>query len=249
MIIIKSDEEIKLMRKAGQIVAKVLEALVREIKPGMTTSGLDALAAEELEKYGAVSSFKGYQGFPGFICTSVNEEVVHGVPGNRALWEGDLISLDVGAFYQGFHGDAAITVGVGKISALAQRLIQVTRGALEAGIAAAKAGAHLSDISFAIQSCAESNGFSPVREYVGHGIGREMHEEPQIPNFGPPEKGPLLRQGMTLAPEPMINAGSWKTRVCPPDQWTVVTADGGLSAHFEHTIVLTDRKAEVLTQA
>ncbi len=247
-IIIKSADEIKLMREVGRIVARVLEALAREVKPGIKTYELDALAAEELKRHGAVSSDRGYRGFPANICTSVNEEVVHGIPGNRVLQEGDIISLDITANRKGFHGDAAITLGVGKISPLAQKLIEATRGALEAGIAVARAGVHLSDISYAIQSYVEARGFSPVREYVGHGIGREMHEEPPIPNFGPPGKGPILRQGMTLALEPMISAGDWKTKVLP-DRWTVVTADGSLSAHFEHTIAITDGEAEILTQA
>ncbi len=246
-IILKSAEELRIMREVGRIVAKVLERLVQEVRPGITTGELDALAAEELRQYGAASSDKGYRGFPAHICTSVNDEVVHGIPGERALKEGDIISIDITANYKGFHGDAAVTVGVGEITPLARSLIEATRGALAAGIAAARAGAHVSDISHAIQSCVEARGFSPVREYVGHGIGRRMHEEPQIPNFGPPGKGPLLRPGMTLAIEPMINAGGWQTRV-RPDGWTVVTADGSLSAHFEHTIVVTDGEAEILTQ-
>ncbi|RLC73633.1 MAG: type I methionyl aminopeptidase [Chloroflexi bacterium] len=247
-IIIKSAEELQIMREVGRIVARVLERLIREIRPGITTGELDALAAEELKRYGAASSDKGYRGFPANICTSVNEEVVHGIPGDRVLREGDIISLDITANYKGFHGDAAVTVGVGEISPLARSLIEATRGALEAGIAAARARAHVSDISYAIQSYVEARGFSPVREYVGHGIGREMHEEPQIPNFGPPGKGPILRPGMTLAIEPMINAGGWKTKV-RPDGWTVVTSDGSLSAHFEHTIAITDGEAEILTLA
>ncbi|MCL0092852.1 type I methionyl aminopeptidase, partial [Dehalococcoidia bacterium] len=196
--------------------------------------------------YGARASFKGYRGFPASICTSVNEEVVHGRPGGRVLQEGDVVAIDVGAIYNGFQGDAAITVGVGKVSPEAKRLIDTARRSLEAGIAAAREGAHLSDISAAIQFHAESAGFSPVRQYAGHGIGREMHEKPQIPNFGPPGKGPVLKRGMTLALEPMINAGGWATKVLP-DGWTVVTADGSLSAHFEHTIAVTNGVAEILT--
>jgi len=235
------------MRQAGRIVAQILGILVEAIKPGITTKKLDEIAEEEVKKYGAIPSFKGYRGFPASICTSVNEEVVHGIPGERVLKEGDIISLDFGAIYKGFHGDAAVTVGVGKISSEAERLIKTTQEALEAGIAAAREGAHLSDISAAIQFCAESNGFSPVREYVGHGIGREMHEAPQIPNFGPPGRGPVLKRGMTLALEPMLNAGDWHTKVLS-DRWTVVTADGSLSAHFEHTIAITEGEAEILTK-
>ena len=245
-IIIKSLNEIGIMREAGRIVAIVLDTLGKAIKPGITTGKLDAIAAKVFKEYGARASFKGYRGFPASICTSVNEEVVHGIPGERVLQEGDLIAIDVGAIYNGFQGDGAITVGVGRISPEAESLLETTKGALEAGIAVAKERAHLSDISAAIQSYAESRGFSVVREYVGHGIGREMHEKPEIPNFGPPGKGPILKRGMTLALEPMINAGGWRTKVLS-DHWTVVTADGSLSAHFEHTIAITDGEPEILT--
>jgi len=245
-IIIKSPNEINIMRQAGRIVAAILAALSKEIRPGINTGTLDAIAARMFQEYGARASFKGYRGFPASICTSVNEEVVHGQPGKRVLQEGDLIAIDVGAIYNGFQGDAAITVGVGKISPEAKRLIDTARRSLEAGIAAAQEGAHLSDISAAIQFHAESAGFSPVRQYVGHGIGRKMHEKPEIPNFGPSGKGPVLKRGMTLALEPMINAGGWATRVLP-DRWTVVTDDGSLSAHFEHTIAVTNGVAEILT--
>jgi methionyl aminopeptidase len=245
-IIIKSPNEINIMRQAGRIVAAILAALTKEIRLGIDTGSLDAIAARMFQEYGARSSFKGYRGFPASICISVNEEVVHGQPGKRVLQEGDLISIDVGAIYNGFQGDAAITVGMGKISPEAKRLIDTARRCLEAGIAAAQEGAHLSDISAAIQFHAESAGFSPVREYVGHGIGRKMHEKPEIPNFGPPGKGPILKRGMTLALEPMINAGGWATKVLP-DRWTVVTADGSLSAHFEHTIAVTNGVPEILT--
>ncbi len=235
-----------MMRQAGRIVAAILAGLAKAVRPGIDTQTLDVLAVRMFEEYGARASFKGYRGFPASICTSVNEEVVHGRPGKRVLQEGDLIAIDVGAAYNGFQGDAAITVGVGKISTEAQRLMDTARRCLECGIAAAREGAHLSDISAAIQSHAEGAGFSPVREYVGHGIGREMHEKPEIPNFGPAGKGPVLKRGMTLALEPMINAGGWSTRVLA-DQWTVVTADGTLSAHFEHTIAVTNGVAEILT--
>lgn len=245
-IIIKSDREIAIMRQAGRIVAIILEMLVRQVRTGMKTKELDAIAARELERLGAKSSFKGYRGFPANLCVSVNDEIVHGIPGERVLNEGDIVSLDLGAIFMGFQGDAAVTVGVGKISPEAKQLIQNTEGALKAGIAAARSGARLGNISAAIQNYAESRGYSVVREYSGHGIGREMHEEPQIPNFGLPASGPVLKRGMTLALEPMVNIGDWHTRL-GSDHWTVLTADGSLSAHFEHTIAITDGEAEVLT--
>lgn len=235
------------MGEAGRIVAAVIAALTRAIAPGITTRELDAIAVRELKRHGAAASFKGYRGFPASICVSVNDEVVHGIPGERPLQEGDIVGLDFGAYYRGFHGDAAVTVGVGNINLQSRSLLEVAEGALRAGIAAARQGARLGDISAAIQSHAESHGFSVVREYVGHGIGREMHEEPQIPNFGPPGQGPLLQNGMTLALEPMVNAGDWRTKV-GANNWTVVTADGSLSAHFEHTIAIDGAEAKILTQ-
>ncbi len=246
-IIIKSQNELGVMREAGRIVAIVHDALKREIKPGITTKELDRIAVSLLEEHHAMASFKGYRGFPASICTSVNEEVVHGIPGKRVLKEGDLVAIDVGSIYNGFQGDAAVTVEVGKVSKQAQMLTDTTRGSLKAGISAARAGAHLGDVSVAIQEYAESRGFSVVREYVGHGIGRSMHEDPQIPNYGNEGQGPVLKRGMTLALEPMVNAGGWKTKVLS-DNWTVVTADSSLSAHFEHTIAITDGEAEILTQ-
>ena len=245
-IIIKSKQEIATMRQAGRIVAIVLEVLTRQVRPGIKTKDLDIMAAREIERLGAKPSFKGYRGFPANLCTSVNDEIVHGIPGERILDEGDIVSLDLGAIFMGFHGDAAVTVGVGKISSPARRLLEITEGALKAGMAAARAEARLGDISSAIQNYAESRGYSVVREYTGHGIGREMHEEPQIPNFGLPGTGPVLKSGMTLALEPMVNAGDWHTRL-GDDHWTVFTADGSLSAHFEHTIVITEAEPEVLT--
>jgi len=246
-IVIKSEREIQAMRQTGRIVASVLEVLKLQVRPGMKTKELDAIAERELEKLGARSSFKGYQGFPATLCISVNDEVVHGIPGERVLAEGDIVSLDFGAIFNGFQGDAALTVGVGgEIAPQAKGLVEATRGALEAGIAAARAEARLGDVSAAIQSYAESKGYSVVREYCGHGIGREMHEEPQIPNFGSPGTGPVLKRGMTLALEPMVNIGGWRTRL-GGNHWTVLTADGSLSAHFEHTIAITDGEAEVLT--
>jgi len=212
----------------------------------MKTKELDVIAAKEVERLGAKPSFKGYRGFPANVCVSVNDEVVHGIPGERVLRQGDIVSLDLGVSYMGFQGDAAITVGVGEIVSQAKELLEATKGGLKAGIAAAHAGGRLGDISAAIQNYAESRGYSVVREYSGHGIGREMHEEPQIPNFGLPGTGPVLQEGMTLALEPMVNVGDWRTRV-GDDQWTVLTADGSLSAHFEHTIAITDGESEVLT--
>ncbi len=246
-IIIKSAEEIAAMRQAGRVVAEILGILMRQVRPGMKTKELNIIAERELEKRGAKPSFKGYHGFPASLCVSVNDEIVHGIPGERVLHEGDIVSLDFGAIVNGFQGDAAVTLGIGEISPEAKRLIATTQGALEAGIAAAKCGATLGDISAAIQNYAESRGYSVVREYTGHGIGREMHEDPQIPNFGVPGTGPVLRKGMTLALEPMLNIGDWRTRI-DDDHWTVRTADGSLSAHFEHTIAITDDEPEVLTK-
>ena len=245
-IIIKSPDEIAAMRRAGSVVASILKTLSKEIKAGVTTRHLDDIAVSELIRYGAASSFKGYMGFPATLCVSINEEIVHGIPGERVIQESDIVSLDFGAKVDGFHGDAALTVVVGNISPQAKRLLETTRCSLEAGINVARDGARLGDISAAIQHYVESRGFSVVREYTGHGIGREMHEEPQIPNFGPPGYGPVLRKGMTVAIEPMVNIGVWQTRV-KGDHWTVVTADGSHSAHFEKTIAITDGEAEVLT--
>ena len=246
-VIIKSAEEIAVMRQAGKIVATVLKILSRQVKPGMKTKELDTIAAREAKKLGATPSFKGYRGFPANLCVSVNDEIVHGIPGNRVLCDGDIVSLDFGAIFNGFQGDAAVTVGVGEVNNAAKQIMEATEGSLMAGIAAAHDGAALGDVSTAIQSYAESRGYSVVREYTGHGIGREMHEEPQIPNFGLPGTGPVLRKGMTLALEPMLNAGDWHTRL-GDDHWLVLTADGSLSAHFEHTIVITGAEAEVLTK-
>lgn len=234
------------MRQAGKIVATVLETLARQVKAGMKTKELDEIASREITRLGGKSSFKGYRGFPATICVSVNDEIVHGIPGERVLQEGDIVSLDVGAIYDGFQGDAAMTVGVGKISLEANQLIWTTEGALKAGITAARPGNRLGDISSAIQQYAESRGYSAVREYGGHGIGREMHEEPLVHNFGEAGTGQVLKKGMTIALEPMLNMGDWRTRLSS-DQWTVLTADGSLSAHFEHTIAISDKGAEVLT--
>lgn len=234
------------MRQAGRVVAAVLERLKEEVKPGVKTRHLDRVAMQEVAKYGAKASFKGYRGFPAHLCVSVNDEIVHGIPGEREIKEGDIVSLDFGAVVNGFHGDAAITVGVGKVSPRAEELINVTREALAVGIKAARSGAHLGDVSAAIQSYVEGKGFSVIREYSGHGIGRDLHEDPLVPNFGLPGEGPILQKGMTLAIEPMVTAGDWRTRVAP-NRWTVLTVDGSLAAHFEHTIVITDDEAEILT--
>ncbi|HUT67341.1 MAG TPA: type I methionyl aminopeptidase [Dehalococcoidales bacterium] len=252
-IIIKSDEEIAAMRQAGRIVAEILEILSEQIKPGMKTKELDIIAVRELERLGAGSSFKNYRGYPATVCVSVNNEIVHGIPGDKVLKEGDIVSLDFGAVYHGFHGDAAVTVPVGEVSPAAKRLIETTRDALEQGIAAACAGAKLGDVSAAIQKYAESKGYSVVRVYTGHGIGRKLHEDPQIPNcteppYGlQPGTGPVLKKGMTLALEPMLNVGDWHTMEAD-DHWTVLTADGSLSAHFEHTIAIDNNEPEVLTR-
>ncbi|MBM2824591.1 MAG: Methionine aminopeptidase [Dehalococcoidales bacterium] len=234
------------MRQAGRIVAKILETLKLEIKVGMKTEELDVIATRELERLGAKSSFKGYRGYPATLCVSVNDEIVHGIPGKRVLQEGDIVSLDFGAIFMGFHGDAALTVGVGKVKPPARQLIETTDGALRAGITAARPGARLGDISAVIQQYAESRGYSVVREYTGHGIGRQMHEDPQVPNFGTAGQGPVLKKGMALALEPMVNIGDWRTQV-GDNHWTVLTSDGSLSAHFEHTIAITDGEPAVLT--
>jgi len=234
------------MRQAGRIVGAVLDILMKQVKPGMKTKELDIIAGREVERLGGKPSFKGYRGFPANLCVSINNEIVHGIPGERVLRQGDIVSLDMGATFKGFQGDAAVTVGVGEISSEARELMATTESVLQAGIATARSGARLGDISATIQNYAESKGYSVVREYTGHGIGRELHEEPQIPNFGLPGTGPVLKKGMTLALEPMVNMGDWRTRV-GDDQWTVLTADGSLSAHFEHTIAITDGEAEILT--
>jgi methionyl aminopeptidase len=247
VIIHKSPEEIDRMRRAGRVVAATIERLVASARPGATTAQLDRVAEEAIRSAGAVPSFKGYRGFPASICTSVNEQVVHGIPGSPVLREGDLLSLDVGAIWDGYHADSAVSVFVGESpSAEAEKLVRVTEESLDAGISQIRPGGRLSDISHAVQEVAEGAGFSVVREYVGHGIGRSLHEDPQIPNYGVPGRGPELRPGLVVAVEPMVNLGSWETRVLA-DRWTVVTADGSLSAHFEHTIALSEAGAEVLT--
>ena len=248
MITLKSGGELALMREAGRIVAQVLDQVRETVAPGVTTNDLDAIADEIIvRKHKAIPSFKGYRGFPGMICASVNEEIVHGIPGPRVLNEGDILSVDVGAIYKGFHGDAALTVAVGEIDAESQRLMAVTAEALRVGIAAMQPGNWSTDISKAIEAYVESQGYSVVREYTGHGIGRNMHEDPQIPNYYEPRMGRVrLRPGMTFALEPMVNIGDWRTRVLD-DDWTVVTADGKRSAHYEHTVAVTKNGPEILT--
>ncbi len=254
MIYVKTPGEVKKMRKSGQVVAQVLQILREAISPGMTTGQLNRLAEEETKKRNAIALFKNYphprgtRPFPGAICTSVNEEVVHGIPGRRKLKEGDIISIDFGVMLDGFAGDAAITVPVGQVKSEVNQLMRVTEEALLKGIEQARAGQRLGVVSHAIQTHVEQNGFSVVRDFVGHGIGRNMHEDPPIPNYGKAERGPVLQTGMTLAIEPMVNMGSYSV-VTKMDDWTVVTIDGKYSAHFEHTIVVGDQGPEILTLA
>ena len=245
-ILIKTAAQIEAMRRAGRLVARTLAEVGAAIKPGVTTRELDALAESIIRKAGGIPSFKGYNGFPGSVCASVNSEIVHGIPGKRVLREGDIVSLDIGAILHGWHGDSAVTLPVGTVSPEAERLMEAGRAALAAGLAAARANAYLNDIGAAIEACAQGYGYAVVREYVGHGIGRRMHEAPQVQNYRGPDPGPVLRPGMTLAVEPMLNAGGRETRVLD-DKWTVVTADGSLSVHFEHTIAITEDGADILT--
>jgi methionyl aminopeptidase len=238
LIVVKSPEEIELMRECGSILATILAQVKQEVRPGIRTSALDEMVVEEMKKWGVVASFKGYHGYPASLCVSINDEVVHGIPGARVVQEGDVVSLDLGVLHRGFHTDAAVTVGAGELSSRDRKLIEVTEGALEEGLSQAREGNHVGDISAAIQRYTESNGLAVVREYTGHGVGRELHEEPQVPNFEC-GKGPLLRKGMTLAVEPMVTNGGWRTRVAG-NKWTVLTADGSSSAHFEHSIGITD---------
>ncbi|MEN6351110.1 MAG: type I methionyl aminopeptidase [Syntrophomonas sp.] len=252
MITIKTPEEIAKMRQAGQMVARVLSILEATVKPGVTTARLNAIAEDECKSHGAIPAFKNYpnykggRAFPGVICASVNDEVVHGIPGDRALKEGDIISIDFGVLLNGFAGDSAITVPVGEVDSKVMKLIEVTEESLMKGIQEARAGNRLGMVSHAVQNHAEKNGLSVVRQFVGHGIGRNMHEDPPVPNYGKPDRGPVLKQGMTLAIEPMLNMGTYKVDT-KSDEWTVVTCDGGFSAHFEHSIVIGDRGPEILT--
>jgi methionyl aminopeptidase len=234
------------MRQAGQIVASALDAMREAVKPGVTTEQLDRLAETVIVAMGGIPSFKGYMGYPATICASVNEEIVHGIPGRRQLGEGDIVSLDVGAIWDGYQGDAAITVPVGRVGKRVQSLLKATEAALAAGIGAARTGARLGDVSHAIEQVAVQAGFGIIREYGGHAIGRQMHEAPNIPNWGPAGQGILLKEGMTLALEPMLSVGGVETMVLE-DEWTVITRDHAVTAHFEHTIVVTERGGQILT--
>lgn len=248
MVILKSLQEIEKIHKAGLVVADVLQEIRQLIRPGVSTLALDEFAEQFIRAAGAKPAFKGYRGYPRTICASVNEQVIHGIPSKHTvLKKGDLVSIDVGAVVDGFYGDAAITVPVESVTADAERLIQVTEEALARGIAEARPGNRLYDISAAVQRHVEAHGFSVVREFVGHGIGRSLHEDPQVPNFGEGGRGPRLQAGMVLAIEPMVNAGGGKT-VVQDDQWTAVTADGSLSAHFEHTVAVLDDGPRILTK-
>ncbi len=246
LVTLKTEAEVAIMRRAGAIVAEMLARTRAAVRPGVTTADLDKIAAQVLKEHGAVSSFKGYYGYPATICTSVNEEIVHGIPGPRRLREGDIIGIDAGAIVDGWHADAAVSVPVGKVGVEAEKLLRVTEEALRRGIAAARPGARLGDIGAAVQTHAEREGFSVVRNYVGHGIGRAMHEPPQVPNFGAPGTGRPISPGLCIAIEPMLNAGGAGTRLLD-DGWTVVTADGSLSVHFEHTLAVTAEGPVVLT--
>jgi methionyl aminopeptidase len=248
MVFLRDRREIEAIRAAAGVVAMTLDMLGREIRPGMTTAELDRLAEKFIRSHGGRPAFKGYRGFPASICPSVNEEVVHAIPGPRRLHEGDMVGIDVGVEMDGYYGDSARTYAVGKVSEQAQRLMEVTRAALLEGVARVRSGNRVGDISHAIQTHVEHNGFSIVRSLVGHGIGREMHEEPQVPNFGPPDRGPRLMIGQVLAIEPMVNAGAPEV-MTRPDGWTVVTKDGSLSAHFEHTVAVGPDGPEVLSVA
>jgi len=247
VILLKTDAQIEIMRKAGRIVAQTLKMIGENIKPGMTTAEVDKLAEDFILSKGAKPAFKGYRGFPATACVSVNEEVVHGIPGNRTLVEGQIVSVDLGSIVDGFYGDSAATFPVGEVSEEKKKLMAVTKRSLEIGIAQVKSGRKLGQVSSAIQKCVEAEGFSVVRDMVGHGIGKNLHEDPQVPHFGPAEAGPVLKKGMVIAIEPMVNAGAYQV-LQKPDGWTIVTADGSDSAHFEHTLAVTDDGADILTK-
>lgn len=246
MIILKTPEEIQIMERACRLVAETLQALIQEVRPGITTEALDRLAESRIRAGGGTPAFKGYRNFPKTLCISVNEEVVHGIPSARVLKEGDIVGMDLGAIVDGFYGDSAVTVGVGTIDPKVAELLRVTQESLYKGIEQAVVGNRLSDISHAVQRHAESAGFAVVTEFVGHGIGRKLHEEPQVPNYGRPGQGPRLQMGMVLAIEPMINMGGSAVKILE-DRWTAVTKDGSLSAHFEHTIAIEEGGARILT--
>jgi methionyl aminopeptidase len=246
VIVCKSAAELEKMRAANQLVARVLEALRPLVVPGATTGSIDAEAERLVRDAGAEPAFKGYRGFPATVCASINHEVVHGIPGPRALREGDILSLDMGVKLEGFYGDCAVTAGVGRIDPEVERLLRVTRESLELGIAQVRVGGRVSDIGHAVQAHVERHGFSVVREFVGHGIGSQLHEEPQVPNYGPAGRGPRLAEGMVIAIEPMVNMGKPAVKVLG-DGWTAVTVDGALSAHFEHTVAVTADGPRILT--
>lgn len=247
MIPLKSNDDLQQLRKSAAILAQIMRSLRESIEVGKTTSEIDKLAENLVRKENALPAFKGYRGYPASICISINDEVVHGIPGERRLREGDIVSLDFGVNYNGFFSDAAFTVGIGRIHPRLHKLIEVTENSLYDGIKKAYAGNHISDISHAIQDYVERHGFSVVRQFVGHGIGTQLHEEPEIPNFGIPHKGPVLKRGMVLAIEPMVNIGTWECKITN-NGWTAVTSDGLVSAHFEHTIAITDSGPEILTK-
>jgi methionyl aminopeptidase len=246
MISLKTDKDLVVLRKSGEILAKVMAVLKKAVKPGITTLEIDRLAEEMIRKENALPAFKGYKGFPATICASVNEEIVHGIPGERVIKNGDLLKIDIGVNYQGYFTDSAVTIPVGTVATELHSLIDVTRTALSEGIKQLKSENHLSDISHSIQSHVERNGFSIVRQFVGHGVGFNLHEEPEIPNFGRPGQGPLLKAGMVFAIEPMVNMGSWDCEIMD-NGWTAVTKDRLPSAHFEHTVALTANGPEILT--
>jgi methionyl aminopeptidase len=247
MIVLKSARELALMRRGGRILAAVMDRLPAIVRPGVTTHDIDEEVEALIRQRGARPAFKGYRGFPATVCTSINEEVVHGIPSrSRRLQEGDIIGLDLGCIVEGYYADCALTLALGPVPPRVQELLDVTRESLEAAIGQCRPGRRLSDVSHAVQSHVEAHGFNVVRQFVGHGIGRQLHEDPQVPNFGEPGRGPVLKPGMVLAIEPMVTMGGFEVRILE-DQWTAVTVDGSLSAHFEHTIAITDDGPEVLT--
>jgi methionyl aminopeptidase len=245
-IVVKSQDEIAIMKEAGEIVSSIRDLLAKSLRPGMIELELDEIARKEFKKAKVIPTFLGYQGYPAVVCISINDEIVHGIPGKREIRDGDIVSIDIGCTHKGFVADTAVTVGVGDVDPAAQHLIDVTKESVWRGIRAAKGGARIGDIGHAIQTYVEGEGLAVVREYVGHGVGRQMHEDPQIPNYGNPGTGTQLRPGMVIAIEPMVNMGDWRTKR-DDDEWTVRTIDGALSAHFEHTLAITDGEAEVLT--
>jgi methionyl aminopeptidase len=246
MIPLRTEADLQVLRKSGKILSKVMSEIRKAVAPGIATREIDALAEKITLKEGATCAFKGYKGYPASVCISINEEVVHGIPGERIIQSGDIVSLDLGINYKGFFTDAAVTLAAGKIDTKKQKLIDTTRLALFEGIKEARPGNHLLDISYGIQTCAERNGFSVVRQFVGHGIGKSLHEEPEVPNFGQPHMGPVLKSGMVLAIEPMINMGTWEAEILD-NGWTAVTRDRLPSAHFEHTVAIRDDGPEILT--